>query len=415
LLFAFITYGDPFSKALSNPFFLQLFAALTQACQKVGDEIRFFDEQLPIEAFLRSRRYRQYHGLIGIFPHRHQTALPIWKRLQGLTPCVNIAIRSDAVGSWYAGTDEGVGARLLVENLLSRGHRKMGFVATHGEPYVLERYQGWRHAMEGHGLPINPDWIWGIDASRGRFTRDLLDRFHDPRVDLENDVARRASRHLISLPTKPEALVFSHTRTAVAFFFVARESLKDWPGDIALCGFDDTHRRDLPLTTVQHDIAEIGRSAVAILKRRISGKSRSPREILVVPRLNLQRLSLKCSPSSHDDVRFGALVRSYVVNNFDAPDSLRQMHDVFGLSRAYFVKRCRRILGRSLPQLIEEQRLNIAAESLGHGKQSTTEIAFSVGFNHYQHFLRRFKIRYGVSPRQFRGSLAGERPKRSSD
>ena len=59
-------------------------------------------------------------------------------------------------------------------------------------------------------------------------------------------------------------------------------------------------------------------------------------------------------------------------------------------------------LGMSPLQYLNQVRLNRAAELLRNGEKSITEICYSCGFQNSSYFARRFRERYGVTPRDFR-------------
>jgi AraC-like DNA-binding protein len=57
--------------------------------------------------------------------------------------------------------------------------------------------------------------------------------------------------------------------------------------------------------------------------------------------------------------------------------------------------------GTSAGELISATRLEAAAELLGGGHGSVTEVCYSVGFRSLSSFTRAFKARYGSTPGEY--------------
>jgi AraC-like DNA-binding protein len=49
-----------------------------------------------------------------------------------------------------------------------------------------------------------------------------------------------------------------------------------------------------------------------------------------------------------------------------------------------------------------ETRLKVAEREIGVGDEQTSVIAYHLGFKSVSHFVRQFKLRWGMSPLQYR-------------
>lgn len=76
-----------------------------------------------------------------------------------------------------------------------------------------------------------------------------------------------------------------------------------------------------------------------------------------------------------------------------------------GLSARYLHKLFR---GKPLMQLVQRERLESCYRLLAaaDSRTSTCEIAYASGFNDHAHFTRSFRRRFGVSPREIKGTAA---------
>jgi AraC-like DNA-binding protein len=79
-----------------------------------------------------------------------------------------------------------------------------------------------------------------------------------------------------------------------------------------------------------------------------------------------------------------------------------------GYTRQYISGRFHRITGRLLSQFLKEKRLEKAARLLKAllkaGNVRVSQVARRCGFDSENYFRQQFRIRYGMSPRQFRAN-----------
>lgn len=73
-----------------------------------------------------------------------------------------------------------------------------------------------------------------------------------------------------------------------------------------------------------------------------------------------------------------------------------------GLSQFHFLRLFSRVLGVSPHQYLVRSRLRHAAQLLGKGEQSITDVALEVGFADLSNFVRTFRRAAGMSPGTFR-------------
>jgi len=75
-----------------------------------------------------------------------------------------------------------------------------------------------------------------------------------------------------------------------------------------------------------------------------------------------------------------------------------------GYTRQYISGRFHRITGRMLSHFLKEKRLEKAARLLKSGNLRVSQIARRCGFDSENYFRQQFRLRYGMSPRQFRAN-----------
>jgi LacI family transcriptional regulator len=140
-------------------------------------------------------------------------------------------------------------ARAMTRHLLSRGHRRVGFINGHpGHTASAQRFRGYIEGMREAGMEVGTDQV-----AQGFFTyRSGLD----------------AAERLLGNGWNPTAIFASNDDMAAATMAVAHRKGLDVPGDIAVAGFDDTPFATMvwpELTTVRRPISDMAREAVRLL------------------------------------------------------------------------------------------------------------------------------------------------------
>ncbi len=152
--------------------------------------------------------------------------------------------------------DDRDAAFTMTQHILNLGHRRIGFiVGDTNQTASTQRLEGYRAALEAAG--VQPDEAL---IAQGRFTyRSGLD----------------AAEELLELSDRPSAIFASNDDMAAATVAVAHRRGLDVPGDVTVCGFDDTTLATAiwpELTTIHQPIADMSRAAVEMLVGAIRGK-----------------------------------------------------------------------------------------------------------------------------------------------
>lgn len=88
----------------------------------------------------------------------------------------------------------------------------------------------------------------------------------------------------------------------------------------------------------------------------------------------------------------------------DEEVSVEAVTKELGYTRQYISGRFHRVTGRLLSQFLKEKRLEKAARLLKGGNIRVSQVARRCGFDSENYFRQQFRIRYGMSPRQFRAN-----------
>lgn len=165
--------------------------------------------------------------------------------------------------------DDYAAAMAMTRHILTLGHRRIGFIAGNpNQTASARRFAGYRAALKEAGVADEKSLVQG-----GLFTyRSGL----------------KAAEALLALPRPPTAIFASNDDMAAATITVAHRHHLDVPGDLTVCGFDDTYfaRSVWPeLTTIRQPIVAMSRAALSLLieniKARRAGRSIQYKEALV--------------------------------------------------------------------------------------------------------------------------------------
>jgi LacI family transcriptional regulator len=252
--------------------------------EKCDDEA---EEQSAVDHLIRAR----LDGIILTPPLSE--SLPVLEAIHKRNIPV-VAVATGRAPDWALSVsiNDHAAAYEMTRHLLTLGHSRIGFIK--GNPRQTaseERLQGYRDALSDAGLAEAPELL-----VQGLFTyRSGLD----------------AAEQLIDLANPPSAIFASNDDMAAAAVAIAHRRGLDVPGDLTVCGFDDTALATTiwpELTTIRQPVFEMSRTAVDLLVRDIRArraKARPTRESHVLANFELIRRQSDAAPRRRPSSREG--------------------------------------------------------------------------------------------------------------
>jgi DNA-binding LacI/PurR family transcriptional regulator len=156
-------------------------------------------------------------------------------------------------------------SREAAKHLIGLGHRLIAYLGNRfGHQSDMERFAGYRQALEEADLPFRPELVVHGDGGP------------------EGGV--RAMEMLLALPEPPTAVFCYNDMSALGALRRIRTAGLRVPGDISVVGFDDlfvAQYTEPPLTTVRQPKRQMGRLAMETLLKLMSGSK--PEEHIRVP------------------------------------------------------------------------------------------------------------------------------------
>jgi diguanylate cyclase (GGDEF)-like protein len=153
--------------------------------------------------------------------------------------------------------DNGTGIREAVGHLVGHGHRRIAFAGYLGAKDIRQRYEAYRDALCAHGLEPDPALLFPLEDNQMSSGED-------------------AARVVIGAGMPATAVITGTDANAIGLMHGLATAGYRVPEDLAVIGFDDVRgaQYSLPrLTTVNHPVDTIGRTAADLLVRRIRGET----------------------------------------------------------------------------------------------------------------------------------------------
>lgn len=235
---------------LANPFYAQLALGIESLADECGLRVMLGNSGEDIERerqLVRDFASRRLDGLVVVptanqHDHLNPSELSNMPVVLAASPPHRIMVDSVVVDD-FGGTWE------ATRTLISRGHRKIGFLGLPASTWTgSERFRGYCAALEEAGIPVEE-----------RYTRRQ-------QPDVQSAIA--AAEAILEQPDPPSALFTANNRNTIGAYRAVRGQ-----GSVtAIAGFDDFEFADilqLPLTIVSYDAKEVGRQAARLLCERI--------------------------------------------------------------------------------------------------------------------------------------------------
>jgi LacI family transcriptional regulator len=193
-----------------------------------------------------------FHGVI-LPPPLSDSAAIISALSERDIPAVAVATGRPPDGVSVISIDDRAAALAMTRHLIEMGHRRIGFIIGNANQTAsTQRLAGYRDALSEAGIADDPAL-----TAQGLFTyRSGLD----------------AAEQLMTLDQRPTAIFASNDDMAAATVAVAHRHGIDVPGDLTVCGFDDTAIATTiwpELTTIRQPIAEMSRAALDLVVSEI--------------------------------------------------------------------------------------------------------------------------------------------------
>jgi len=236
------TFSTQIIRAIENYFYQQDFHIIVCNAD---------DEPKKEKKYIEMLRAKQVDGII-IFPTGGN--LELYKRMKrDEFPIVFMDRTIQDLGITTVMLDNHLAAKLAVDHFVEKGYENIAIVTTsiirNISPRV-ERIQGYKDALQGHDLPVHPDYIKTADVEK----------------------IPAALSELFALAKPPEAILAGNDIVLNEVLRYMKKYGLKIPEDAAVIGIDDVSYADFytpPITTVKQPAIEMANLAAELLLNQI--------------------------------------------------------------------------------------------------------------------------------------------------
>jgi len=197
--------------------------------------------------------------------------------IENKTPFIFVSRSTDVVEADIVVPDRKRGARDMVKYLIELGHRQIVYIRGI-PPYFDSHFEGYRQALREANIQEDPDLIISLESD-------------------QEEAGRKGVRLLLERGTSFTAIFARNDITASGAMQEIKKSGLRIPEDVSVAGVDNiafSAHLEPPLTTIDTNMLEIGRLAVAFLLDRVEGQYDGPRRRVTIAQSLIKRAS--CAP-----------------------------------------------------------------------------------------------------------------------
>lgn len=259
---------------LMNPFFAEILVGLERKLVDAGYIVfmAHTSESLERQEQVLAAMREQNAAGIALCPV-FGTPASVTKTVKSWGIPLVVIVRTLGRGNYdFAGSDNEQGVRLATQHLLSKGHRRIGFLGGQTGPVLDQRLQGYKSALAEAGIAYDAQLMFAAAPTR--------------------ESGHAAMQQLLERRPVIEAAVCYNDIVAFGALSALGERGLRAGKDFALMGFDnvlDAEYSNPPLSTVDIRPSELGQQAAAVLLARIATPDRPRNQYLAEPRLLLRQ------------------------------------------------------------------------------------------------------------------------------
>jgi LacI family transcriptional regulator len=172
----------------------------------------------------------------------------------------------------FVGSDDLRVGEMATAHLIDIGRKRIAHIAGQNSSPAYERLRGFRNTMTEHRLPVFEEYVIVCDHTEESGDKTGYD----------------AMKRLLALPERPDAVFCYNDQTAIGAIEATIAAGLRVPEDIAIIGCGNMPYNDylrIPLSSIDHGTAELGRIAGELALELTSHPEQPPKNMLVPPTL----------------------------------------------------------------------------------------------------------------------------------
>ncbi|MCR5763587.1 MAG: LacI family transcriptional regulator [Treponema sp.] len=244
-----VIFEDITGSGLQHQYFATIFDSINVHANKAGYNITFLSHNSS-QSYLAQAKYRRCDGVIIVSTNFYRE--DIQTLIESNIP-MSMLDYKDNYNHSSVMSDNRTGIRLITENIIQNGHKKIAFIHGEESDVTKLRMTSFRQTMKKNNVEICSDYI-----------KEAI--YHDPEASF------KATEMLIQEKDQPTCIIYPDDFAALGGIqALAKHGLM--PGkNISIAGYDGILISSLltpKLTTYQQDAKELGKQLVAQLLTNI--------------------------------------------------------------------------------------------------------------------------------------------------
>lgn len=242
-----VMFLDAADSGLTHEFFARLLNSFKTHAENLGYDITFIGRNLGGRKMTTYEhcRYRNVDGMLIACTDFDDS--DVREVISGEIPTVTIDYVFDSAPAVLSDNENGIKA--LVQYVLKKGHRKIGFIQGNASSVADKRLTVFKEAMREAGIGIPQEYIVRGD-------------FHNAKVVYER------TAELMRLPEPPTCIFMPDDYSAIGGINALRDMGLNVPNDVSVVGYDGIELSQIispKLTTYRQDTDAMGRLAAQAL------------------------------------------------------------------------------------------------------------------------------------------------------
>jgi LacI family transcriptional regulator len=312
---------------------------------------------------------------------------------QARLPTVDFSFRRPELKFPRVLEDHADAARLVAEHFLSRGFRHFLFYSENDNWSYEERGRGFLQSLrdadhDADGLRWHQSPVYRKDRKQWRAKRDWL-----------------ASR--LKDSPKPLAVFAANDEQALDVLEACERAVLAVPEQVAIVGAENNllapDAMHTPISSVDTNLETLGYRGAELLDGLMRGKQPSERPLRIPAAGLVARKSSDLLAVNHPGV---ARSLRFIREHSHEPISVKDLVGVAAMSRRGLHKAFQEQLGRPPGQELHRVRIERARKLLAESDHKLEVVAGMCGYQSANSFCVAFKQSTGLSPKQYRDSLA---------
>lgn len=255
---------------ITNTFFTTLLRGVEDKANESGLSVLLgnTDEEADKEqAYINTFMERRVDGLIIVPADTRKKGFKTI--MQHELPLVLVDRSIKGVETDFVGSDNQLGARMMIDYLVKLGHRNFGIISGSRDISVFrERIEGAQSALGQLGIPLDPSFI--LSGSKPN-----------------KDTGYKLTHKLLNLSPRPSAIFAANKSLAVGAVLALHDADLKVPEDVSVVCFDDNDENTFNpfFTSIIQPAYMMGHVAAELLLKRLKSKDAEVSRLQMQPRM----------------------------------------------------------------------------------------------------------------------------------